>query len=152
MTKKRGILSLGIILFVLFSFPGFTAEEQEQQLVIIVHEDVEDSLTKEDIKSIFLGRKTRWTNDEKITFVVYTEEMVYKTFLKDYVGKTIFQYRNYWKKQVFTGKGRMPGMLKTSEEVITFVSETKGAMSFVMADDVKTDTVKVISFEQGGGE
>ena len=62
--------------------------------------------------------------------------------------KTIFQYTNYWKKQVFTGKGRMPKLLKTNEAVIEYITNTKGAISFVRAADVSTDTVKIIAIEE----
>ena len=144
--KKRiiigGILGLLIVLSML------DVRAAEKQLVLIGHKDVADSLKKEDIKQIFLGRKTRWANDEKILFVVFAEKDTYTTFLKEYVGKTVFQYKNYWKKQVFTGKGRMPKAFKTSEEVIKYVSSTEGAISFTMSQDVSADdSVKIIAIE-----
>lgn len=144
--KKRiiigGILGLLIVLSML------DVRAADEQLVIIGHKDVADSLKKEDIKQIFLGRKTRWANDEKILFVVFAEKETYTTFLKEYVGKTVFQYKNYWKKQVFTGKGRMPKAFKTSEEVIKYVSSTEGAISFTMSQDIPADdSVKIIDIE-----
>ena len=144
--KKRiiigGILGLLIVLAML------DVRAADEQLVIIGHKDVADSLKKEDIKQIFLGRKTRWANDEKILFVVFAEKETYTTFLKEFVGKTVFQYKNYWKKQVFTGKGRMPKAFKTSEEVIKYVSSTEGAISFTMSQDVPDDdSVKIIAIE-----
>lgn len=144
--KKRiiigGILGLLIVLAML------DVRATDEQLVIIGHKDVADSLKKEDIKQIFLGRKTRWANDEKILFVVFVEKDTYTIFLKKYVGKTVFQYKNYWKKQVFTGKGRMPKAFKTSEEVIKYVSSTEGAISFTMSQDVPADdSVKIIAIE-----
>ena len=144
--KKRIII--GGILGVLIALSMLDVWAAEKQLVIIGYKDVADSLKKEDIKRIFLGRKTRWVNDEKILFVVFAEKETYTTFLKEYVGKTVFQYKNYWKKQVFTGKGRMPKAFKTSDEVIKYVSSTEGAISFTMSQDVPDDdSVKIIVIE-----
>jgi hypothetical protein len=118
--KKRiiigGMLGLLIVLAML------DVRAADEQLVIIGHKDVADSLKKEDIKRIFLGRKTRWVNDEKILFVVFAE--------------------------VFTGKGRMPKAFKTSDEIIKYVSSTEGAISFTMSQDVPDDdSVKIIVIE-----
>jgi ABC-type phosphate transport system substrate-binding protein len=144
--KKRIII--GGIWGLLIVLAMFDVRAADEQLVLIGHKDVADSLKKEDIKQIFLGRKTRWANDEKILFVVFAEKSTYTTFLKEYVGKTVFQYKNYWKKQVFTGKGRMPKTFKTSEEVIKYVSSTEGAISFAMSQDVPDDdSVKIIAIE-----
>ena len=144
--KKRIIIGGILGLFIVLSMLDVRAADE--QLVLIGHKDVADSLKKEDIKQIFLGRKTRWANDEKVLFVVFAEKDTYTTFLKEYVGKTVFQYKNYWKKQVFTGKGRMPKAFKTSEEVIKYVSSTEGSISFTMSQDVPDDdSVKIIAIE-----
>jgi ABC-type phosphate transport system substrate-binding protein len=121
---------------------------EENPAVIIGHPEIEDTLTRDEVKQIFLGRKTRWGDDNKIVFVIYNEKEVYDTFLKEYVNKTIFQYTNYWKKQVFTGKGRMPKSFKTCEEVMEFVSATEGSISFVSAGDVDMNLVSILTIEE----
>jgi hypothetical protein len=73
---------------------------------------------------------------------------VLQRFLKDYVRKTPFQFKNYWKKQVFTGKGRMPKAFKQIEDEINFIANTEGAISFALLDDVTGhDTVKIIPIQ-----
>lgn len=129
---------------VLISGPAFAGDED---IVLVGHQDITDSLTKEEVKQIFLGRKTRWTDDTKITFVIFNDKEIYETFLKTYVRKTPFQYKNYWKKQVFTGKGRMPKFFKHSEDLINFLSQTEGAISFARLQDIDTNVVKIIPVE-----
>jgi ABC-type phosphate transport system substrate-binding protein len=127
---------------------GMFVYADENPAIVIGHPNVEDTLTRDEVKQIFLGRKTRWNDDSKIVFVIYREKDVYDAFLKEYVNKTIFQYTNYWKKQVFTGKGRMPKSFKTCEEVMEFVSSTEGAISFVLANDVDTNLVNTLTIEE----
>ena len=116
-----------------------------QEIVVIAHKGLATSLSKEEIKQIFLGQKTRWDDNSVIRFVIYAEENIYAAFLKDYIKKTPFQFNNYWKKQVFTGKGIMPKMFKDPQKVVEFVSKTEGAISFGNFQDIGTDFVNIIS-------
>ena len=143
---KKYIIS-GVFWMLLFNVlsPGVLADTKP--MVIITHQNVTDSLKKDEIKEIFLGKKTRWKDNSAILFVVLTDDTVYLTFLKDYVGKTIFQYVNYWKQQVFTGKGRMPKSFANSKDVMQFVADTPGAISFVPEQDVDSKLVKRITVE-----
>jgi ABC-type phosphate transport system substrate-binding protein len=138
---------IGVLWLLLFNMlsPGVLADTKH--MVIISHQNVTDSVKKEDIKEIFLGKKTRWKDNSTILFIVLTDDTVYPTFLKDYVGKTIFQYVNYWKQQVFTGKGRMPKSFANSKDVIQFVADTPGAISFVPEQEVDAKLVKMITVE-----
>ena len=96
-----------LLLFVGFFISNICYGDQ-YNVVLIAHKSVPNSISKESIKQIFLGKKTRWDGDTKIVFAVSSDKNTCIPFLKEYVGKTYSQYRNYWKKQVFTGKGRMP--------------------------------------------
>jgi ABC-type phosphate transport system substrate-binding protein len=133
-----------MLLFNMLS-PGVLADTKP--MVIITHQNVADSLKKEEIKEIFLGKKTRWKDNSTILFVVLTDDTVYPTFLKDYVSKTTLQYVNYWKQQVFTGKGRMPKSFANSKDVMQFVAETPGAISFIPEQDMDAKLVKMITVE-----
>ncbi len=120
----------------------------DEGIVIIAHKTVAASLKKKDIKKIFLGEKTRWDNNEKIEFVVLKDKKTYKKFLKQYVGKTLSQYRNFWKIKVFSGMDRMPKSFKNESDVISYVSETEGSISFVTSKQAYESNVKIISVGQ----
>jgi len=112
---------------------------------IIVHADIEDPLSANDIRNIFLGKKTQWEDSQRIRFVLYTEKDIYRKFIKQYVRKTLYQYRNYWRKKVFTGTGMMPVMYNKCTQCIDFVKRTKGAISFVPETCTVSDGVREIS-------
>ena len=113
-------------------------------VVIVCNKNVpEDSLSKGEVKNIFLGKKTRWRNDEKIIFVISEASEAHKTFLKEYIGKNAFQYANYWKKQVFTGKGKPPKSFGTEESLLDYVSDTEGAIGY-LPSEAPGNTVKTI--------
>ena len=56
---KKYIIS-GVLWMILFhvSSPGILADTKH--MVIITHQNVADALKKDEIKEIFLGKKTRW--------------------------------------------------------------------------------------------
>ncbi len=120
------------------------AQAVAQDVAVIANKNLPvASLRKSDVKKIFLGEKTQWDSGEKIVFALWANPQSQKTFLKKYAKKSLAQYKNYWKKRVFTGKGSMPPSFGKEDDVIKFVGETSGAISFAPAG-VQTDTVKII--------
>lgn len=91
----------------------------------------ESSLNKQDLKDIYLGKKTSWSDRRKIVFVVQEDPGVTVQFLKIYVHKSISQYTTYWKERVFTGKGTPPKSFSTDRDLIQFVARTEGAIGYV---------------------
>lgn len=130
-----------VIFFITMSAGTVLGEET----VIIVNKSVTDStLTRDDVEKIFLGRKTRWDDDQSIHFVILEKVGVHGDFLKTYIGKTESQYSMFWKKMVFTGKGSMPKSFKTVEEIMEYVAATPGSISFIPAASLN-DTIKRIT-------
>ena len=114
-------------------------------LVLVASKNVPDSsLTREEVKSIFVGQKTEWSDRSKITFVVFKKSEEMKSFMKVYVGKTPFQFNNYWKHQVFTGNGFFPRVFESEKELLDFVATNKGVVSYV-SEDAPIDNVKVLT-------
>jgi ABC-type phosphate transport system substrate-binding protein len=139
--KTRAIITF--ILFLAFLLPVVSSAGE---IVIITNENVTVStLAQEDLKQIFLGKKTSWDNGDKIIFVVQDRLSVKEPFLKTYVKKSASQYDNYWKKQVFTGKGKAPQSFSSEQELVQFVSQTPGAISYVTpgADTGNTKTLSI---------
>ena len=138
-------LSAACLLFLFF--PAAPSAAASEKFALVGNKDVPDTLDKEDIKQIFLGKRTFWDRDRQITFVIFSKEGIFNAFLKVYIGKTMDQYKNYWKKQVFTGKGRMPKAFEQSSDLSAYVAETSGAIGFLPEDDVNPEIVKLITIK-----
>lgn len=116
-------------------------------VVIVANKNVPAaSLAADDIKQIFLGHKTTWDNGDKIMFVVQDRTDACDAFLKSYIQKSASQYDNYWKKQVFTGKGKAPQSFSSDKEVVEYVANTPGAVGYISssasAGNIKSISVK----------
>jgi len=141
--RYNTFISIMLILFAVLYPLNIFADSQD--IIIIGNKNAADSVTKGEIKEIFLGHKTRWENNESLSFVLFRDEKTYETFLKEYIGKTVSQYSSYWKMQVFNGTGRMPIFFRDKAEIMEFVSETQGAVGFVSSGNISTDKVKILN-------
>ena len=113
-------------------------------VVVISNSSVtESTLSKKDVSSIYLGKKSSWSNGSKISFVVLEGE-THEAFLKNYVGKSESQFNTFWKKQVFTGKGTPPRKLDSEKAMVDFVAGTAGAIGYV-SSGTDVSNVKIIS-------
>ncbi len=148
--KRRRVVSAIVLLWFclgLVNAPSSAQNAVKPQFMIIGHAGVPETLTHDEIKQIFLGRMTR-KNGNSLGFIILKDATVYAAFLKASVGKTIAQYTNYWKKQVFTGKGRMPKMFEYPADVQAYVAATEGAISFLPSTIDIDDAVHLITITE----
>ena len=116
------------------------------EVLIIANKDVmETTLTKEDIKEIFLGKKVQWKDKSKIRFVILKGGDLHSEFLKTYLQRSSSQYLNHWRKMLFTGRAEPPKKFNTSAELITYVTETSGAIGYMNARNgaINVNIIKV---------
>ena len=131
---KRTVIFLCIVF-------ALVMETAYADVLVITNKAVpETEMTKEDIKEVFLGKKVQWKNRSKIHFVTLDDPDVHKAFLRAYINKSEQQYSNYWRKMVFTGKGKIPKSFKTTEDLLEYVADTKGAIGYI---DKNTTAVNV---------
>jgi ABC-type phosphate transport system substrate-binding protein len=115
-------------------------------IVIICNKSVaESNLSKQDLKNIYLGKKTTWSDNKKIVFVTQDNSNVSDQFLSEYVNKSSAQFSSYWKEKIFTGQGTPPKSFASDKEMIQFVTQTEGAIGYVTAESL--DNVKKLTIE-----
>jgi ABC-type phosphate transport system substrate-binding protein len=135
------------ILSVLVPLAGNVPQAHAGSYVLIANKSVAvNSLSRDDVRSIFLGEMTRLDDGKAVKFAVLTEEPAQRLFMQEVVGKTTQQFVNYWRKKVFNGEALYPKTVMSSEEQVRFVKTTSGAIGYVSEDDV-TDSVKIISIK-----
>lgn len=104
-------------------------------------------IKKAEAAKIFLGKKTFWDNGDKIMPAVLRSGDAHETFLKQIVEKTSSQFSTYWKQIIFTGKGVEPKSFDTEADMLRFVSETKGAVGYVVGNMPLIGDIKILTVE-----
>jgi len=116
-----------------------------QQVIIIANANVPvSSLTGDEVKDIFLAKKTQWDNGQKINFVTLKDCDTHRAFLKQYLQKSSSQFERYFRTLVFTGKGSIPKAFDTEEQLVGFVSSTDGAIGYI-SSGTATGSTKVLT-------
>jgi hypothetical protein len=111
---------------------------QEEAVVIIANVAMPDrSLSKTEVQNIFLGKLTK-VDGTKITFVILKTGDIHAEFLETYLSRTPSQYTKYWKKLVFSGKGRSPKAFDSEEDLIAYVEQTQGAIGYIAASTAQS--------------
>ncbi|GFO69503.1 hypothetical protein GMLC_30820 [Geomonas limicola] len=104
------------------------------------------SVSKADLRAIFLGEKVKWDNSRYIKVVVPEDSELFKEFLQTVVGKTPMQFDKHWQNLVFTGKAAMPRSIADTAQLVDFVAGHPGTIGVVPAgkagSSVKTISIK----------
>lgn len=96
------------------------------------------------IKKIYLGKKKSFDNGNKAeVFTLPDNSPDSESFRQKALKKSNSQYKSYWSKLAFTGKGTPPKKASDSE-MINAVKSNPNAIGFINSDKVTGD-VKVIA-------
>ncbi|GAA3915216.1 phosphate ABC transporter substrate-binding protein [Litoribacillus peritrichatus] len=119
-----------LVIAVLFSF--FTSLVMAGTSVIINPADAGSGLSKGDAKKIFLGKMKSLPSGAKAQPIDQAAGSAIRgSFLDTVVGKSESQYKSFWAKKVFTGKGKPPAEKASDAEVKAFVASTPGAVGYI---------------------
>ena len=135
----KRIIFTALVFILLLSSASFAAE------IVIANNSVPvDALSKEKLKNIYLGKKSQWDNGNKIVVVMLKKGPVHENFIKNMVKKSAAQFSSFWKKLIFTGKGKPPKAFATEAELVKYVSETADAIGYI-DEATAHENVKVIA-------
>ncbi len=118
--------------------------------VLLAGEDVTArELTKNELASIFLGKKTNWDDGTRINIgYLVDDSRKMKRFFEEMIGKSHRRFKKYWVKKVFAGYGVAPKLFRDVENAVEFIGRYKGGLVFVtVSDAAKLEGVRTISVE-----
>lgn len=112
-------------------------------IVVIANKNIPArELSKLQIKNIFLS-KIKTVESTRVRPVMLRKNDITDQFLKDAVGKSPSQFSNYYKKMIFTGRGKPPKKADSEEDMLLYVSSTSGAIGYISRENV-TDDVQIV--------
>jgi ABC-type phosphate transport system substrate-binding protein len=125
MNVKQGILILALIF-------ALAAQTLAADFIVVVHAgNALSRMAEQDVKQIFLGKKTTWPNGRTIDIIIQEDTDAHAGFTQEILGKTSQQFMIYWKKMLFTGKGLLPRSVKNDAEVKAFVASNPDTIGYI---------------------
>jgi hypothetical protein len=113
--------------------------------IVVAQSDVPvNSLSAAALKDILHGKSTYWEGGQAIIIVSMGDKV--DEALQAASGMSASQFKTFWQRMVFSGRGQQPKAADDTEKAVALVAGTKGAIAIVPADTalsgVKTIEIK----------
>ncbi|VUD47199.1 hypothetical protein TDB9533_00978 [Thalassocella blandensis] len=132
------------VLLAAFLISGLSAICSAEIAVIVNPSSGISSLSKQDIARIYLGKTKSFPNGNKVVPVQQYEGSSTRDAFNDQVcNKSASQFKAYWSKLVFTGKGKPPEDVGSDSDVVKAVAIDPNKIGYVDAASVDS-TVHVV--------
>jgi ABC-type phosphate transport system substrate-binding protein len=100
--------------------------------VVIANSNVTVShLSAAELKNIYTGRTRYWDDGQAIIIVVLPDQT--DAALEQASGMDASQFRTFWQRLAFSGRGSEPEKADDAAELVAYVAATKGAIALVPA-------------------
>ncbi len=143
--KKR---TGGLILATwLFAVVAGGAEPQRDFVLVVNAENDVTTISRKDAELIFLNKQRSWPDGKKIGVLINENPKIYDSFSNTVLRRSSQQFLVFRKQMLFRGQGMPPPTLKTDKDVVAFVAEHVGSISYVSPEAVTLE-VKVVSILQ----
>lgn len=115
------------------------------ELVVIGNPGLaETHIAAKKLQRIYLGKLTRWTDDQAIVPVMLKAGPEHEEFVSSYLDRSLHRFVTYWRQMVFTGKGMPPRSFANEKELVAFVAATPGAVGYA-SHKADVQAVKVMT-------
>ena len=116
-------------------------------IVLVVNPQItEHQISQSTVRTIFGMRLYNWKDYNIKVFVLPDDDPVHSMFSKQILGMFPHQLRWAWDRQVFSGTGRAPIVVRNEEEMRQSVASTPGAIGYLRRSQVD-GTVHVLSLK-----
>ena len=124
---------LVLIILYLISSIAVAAQEQGEQLVIVVHKDTPvESLTKSEVIDIFMGKYAAYPNGQQALAVELSDDHSLKEkFYRQLIGRSVASVNAYWARLRFAGRKRNAQVKNSQEEVIAYLNQTQLSIGYI---------------------
>jgi hypothetical protein len=101
-------------------------------------------ISEAQLHDIFIGARSRFSDGSRVVPVVLKGGPAHEVFLRNHVGESLDEFRNRWRKAVFTGEGAMLREFPSEASLLEYVAATPGAIGYVSRTPDGA-TVKILS-------
>jgi len=144
----RGILAsiaLAALISLVVTEHALAQSPVDDQVVVIVSSiNSIEQLSREQLEDIFLGQTQSFPNGSQVVPVDQAEgSNARRQFYEVVLGRTAAQVRSHWAKLTFTGRGRPPRSVSSTDEILALISQDARILSYIEKNKL-SNHVKVV--------
>lgn len=122
-----------LLLLSLIRMPQVDASEPTPVLRIIAHPEFQPAaLTVDEIRAIFLFRRTQAANGVQFQPIVRNSGAAHEQFCESFLEKTSLALDSFYRSRLFSGTGFAPRAFSPEAALQQHVARTKGAISYIL--------------------
>jgi ABC-type phosphate transport system substrate-binding protein len=104
-------------------------------VVLIANKSVTaDSISAAALQDIYIGRTMYWQDGQSVIITVLAGDAAADKALNEVSGMDASQFKTFWQRMVFSGRGHQPNKADDVAALVTLVAQTRGAVALVPAD------------------
>lgn len=101
-------------------------------------------IPRSNLRAMFAMRKHKWPDGTMVrVFVFRDDDPLHEKFSKQILNVFPYQLRQAWDRQVYSGLGQYPEEVASSEEMLSRIANTPGAIGYVKTNEV-SENVRVL--------
>ncbi len=146
---KKGIMVSKVIKIIItvFIIPSFFYVPDSFSTEIIANSNLfQEKISIREVRSIFSLKLRQWRTGERVIVVSYSDENggaeeEHEKFCKNVLKIFPHQLQLAWDRATYSGIGIPPKKVDSVEQMIEFISKTKGAIGYVDSEGVDVDSI-----------
>ena len=134
-----------LMYFIVCWFFSSHAYASEVLYIIVNAKSTVQTLTKKEVKNIFLGEIKSFPNGNPAKPVVQPIGAPSRAaFMNKIIQRNESRWRAHWARLLFTGKGIPPLELEEDDELLEVIARKKGAIGYFVGEDKEYKGVRVL--------
>ncbi len=131
--KKFGVIILVLALTGLCHLPA-TAQDGNTYVVIVHPDNPAKSVSKKKVSRLLLKELAKWDGGmSAVPIDLDSKSEIRREFSRDVHGRSVASIKNYWQRQIFSGRAVPPPEVANDNAVISHVKSNPGAIGYVSA-------------------
>lgn len=114
-----------------------------QAQVAVVHEGVKDTIDRDHLRNILLGRITTWTDGSQVVLILSSDPSS-RAAIEDLTGRDLDRLLRGWKRILFSGNGAMPISTTGASEALEIATHRPGAIAIIGVAPPTDSKVRVV--------
>lgn len=140
--QRSLVLLAGLALLLAIGWP-ITAQGSSGYVVIVNAENPVSSISKSELSGYLLKKKSKWKHGVSVDPAdLDSGSSVRESFSADVHGRSVSSIKNYWQRQIFSGRGVPPPEVGGDAEMIEHVAGSPGGVGYVSSSASIPDEVK----------
>ena len=135
------LTSLASAAVVVLLLLGFTSTVSAQ--VAVVHASRTDTVDRDHLRNILLGRVTNWADGSQIVLILSSDPSS-RAAIEELTGRDLDRLLRGWKRILFSGNGAMPINTSGATEALELVAQRPGAIAIVGVTPSAEQKIRVV--------